>query len=309
FTQALSSAAGTVLFPIITEVPPDAWYVIPLALTIGNLWLPMIILILTAMMRFPDGDWPGRWGAIGGWVFIGSMTLAGLLETVVPDRSGDLVPLFEVPDVVFGVLSAVSGVATVSVLGWNVVSGLRSGPVRRRQLALPLLFLAAFLAFALVAERINTRAGEIIGMASFILFPLVIVASVMRYRLYEIDRVVSRTVTYVLTVGVLGVVYLGSVVALRGLLPFEGSIPVALSTLAVAFLFLPLARRVQSVVDRRFFRSRYDAEAVIVAFATELRSTLDPEAAVARAESVVAATFEAEMVDVWMAPPRDRAEP
>jgi hypothetical protein len=84
-------------------------------------------------------------------------------------------------------------------------------------------------------------------------------------------------------------------------LPLEGDLPVAVSTLVVAFLFLPLVRRVQRVVDRRFFRSRYDTSAVVSSFASELRHSLDIDRLADRTAEVVRTTFEPEAVAVWVA--------
>ncbi len=142
------------------------------------------------------------------------------------------------------------------------------------------------------------RVAVIVG---FWALPTAIVAAILRYRLYDIDRLVSRTVTYVAVVAVLGAGYAGLVVLLRGLLPLEGDLPVAVSTLVVAFLFLPLARRVQRVVDRRFFRSRYDTSSVVSSFASELRHNLDVDRLTDRTAEVVRATFEPEKVGVWLA--------
>jgi hypothetical protein len=142
------------------------------------------------------------------------------------------------------------------------------------------------------------RVAVILG---FWALPMAIVAAILRYRLYDIDRLVSRTVTYVAVVAMLGVGYAGLVVLLRGLLPLQGDLPVAMSTLVVASLFLPLVRRVQRLVDRRFFRSRYDTSAVVSSFASELRHSLDVDRLTDRTAEVVRATFEPEEVGVWLA--------
>ena len=130
--------------------------------------------------------------------------------------------------------------------------------------------------------------------------PAGIVLAVTRYKLYEIDRIVSRTVTYVVVIGLLVAAYFGLVLGLRSVLPVEGPLPVALSTLAVAFASFPLARRVQAFVDRRFFRSRYDAAEVVASFASELRGTIETAAVVDRAEHVVDEVFSPQSVGVWV---------
>jgi hypothetical protein len=97
----------------------------------------------------------------------------------------------------------------------------------------------------------------------------------MRYRLFEIDRIISRTVTYAGLTALLVLVYLGLVFVLRSLFPVEGSLPVAASTLAVAGLFSPLRRRLQQAVDRRFNRASYDADRALSALSGRLREQVD----------------------------------
>lgn len=132
--------------------------------------------------------------------------------------------------------------------------------------------------------------------------PAAVVAAVLRYRLFEIDRLVSRTVTYLVVVGLLGLGYAGLVVGLRALFPVEGDLPVAVSTLVVAMAFLPLARRVQRFVDRRFFRSRYDASVVVSRVAEELRGSLDLDEVITRTEAVVGDVLAPETVGIWLDP-------
>jgi hypothetical protein len=107
--------------------------------------------------------------------------------------------------------------------------------------------------------------------------PMSIGVAVVRYRLYEIDRLISRTVSYVVVVGVLAAVFAGIVTLASSLLQTDSDLAIAASTLAVAALFNPLRRRVQAVVDRRFNRSRYDAERVMDGFSGSLRDEVDPD--------------------------------
>lgn len=116
---------------------------------------------------------------------------------------------------------------------------------------------------------------SLVGAAGLLQLPVAVAIAVLRYRLYEIDRIVSRTVTYGLLTAMLAGVYFGLVFLLGELLPFEGQLPVAASTLAVAALFSPLRRRVQGMFDRRFNRSHYDAVRTIEAFSSRLRADID----------------------------------
>jgi len=123
---------------------------------------------------------------------------------------------------------------------------------------------------------------------------------VLRYRLYEIDRIISRTVGYLLVVALLGAVFFGVVTTLSSVLPTESQLAVAASTLAVAALFNPLRRRVQEWVDRRFNRSRYDAQRVMERFAGSLQGRLDHDGVVEGWVEVVAETMQPEAISVWV---------
>jgi len=117
-----------------------------------------------------------------------------------------------------------------------------------------------------------------LSVASVLLIPVAIGIAILRYRLYEIDRLVSRTVSWAVVTGVLVTVFAGAVVALQGVLDgvTQGqTLAVAASTLVAFALFQPIRRRVQSVVDRRFDRARYDAQRTVDAFAERLRNEVD----------------------------------
>ena len=133
---------------------------------------------------------------------------------------------------------------------------------------------------------------------SWTAIPVSIYLAITRYRLYEVDRLISRTLTYALVVGLLaGVVALAA--ALVGT-RFDSPLVVAATTLGVAALFNPLRRRVQRVVDRRFNRSRYDAERVMDEFAHSLRDEVEEEAVVEGWQGVVKETMHPSSVGVWV---------
>jgi hypothetical protein len=130
--------------------------------------------------------------------------------------------------------------------------------------------------------------------------PLAILLAVLRYRLYEIDRIISRTVTYVSVIALLGGVYLAGLTAMTTILPAESPLAVAGSTLAVAALFNPVRRRIQAWVDRRFSRSRYDAQKVMDRFAGSLQDRVDSEGLVNGWVGVVSETMQPASVSVWV---------
>ena len=120
-------------------------------------------------------------------------------------------------------------------------------------------------------------AGEVLGIGLAAL-PVGIGVAILKYRLYEIDRIISRTLAYAIVTGLLVGVYAGLVLLATRVLPFSTPVAVAASTLAAAALFSPLRRRVQHVVDRRFNRARYDAERTVAAFTGRLSEAVDLDA-------------------------------
>ncbi|MCZ3388818.1 MAG: hypothetical protein LH645_06755 [Actinomycetia bacterium] len=140
---------------------------------------------------------------------------------------------------------------------------------------------------------------QTLAMLSFCLLPLSICVAVLKYRLYDIERIISRTTSYGVVTGLLAATY-GVVVALiTQLVPDSSSLAVAAATLAAAAAFRPLLRRVQAGVDRRFDRERYDAAQTVEQFASDLRQVVDPEVVIADLRSVVAHTLQPSIVKVW----------
>jgi hypothetical protein len=135
------------------------------------------------------------------------------------------------------------------------------------------------------------------------LVPAAVVIAVLRYRLYDIDRIISRTVSYGLLSAGLVALYLLVVALLRPLLePVTGSssLAVATSTLVVAAVFNPARKRLQAAVDRRFDRARYDATRAVGAFAARLRDEVDLDEVTARLRDTVSATVAPTRVAVWL---------
>jgi hypothetical protein len=133
--------------------------------------------------------------------------------------------------------------------------------------------------------------------------PLAIGAAVLRYRLYDLDRIVSRTLAYGLLTVLLGGGYAAVVLGLGQLLGRDaGSLVVAAATLAVAAAFQPARRRIQRLVDRRFNRRRYDAARTVAAFAARLRDQVDLDALSAELLAVIDQTMQPTQVSVWLRP-------
>jgi 4-amino-4-deoxy-L-arabinose transferase-like glycosyltransferase len=133
--------------------------------------------------------------------------------------------------------------------------------------------------------------------------PMAVAVAVLRYRLWDLDRLVSRTVTYALVTALLVVPYLLIVPAAGRLAAGSGSLAVAAATLAAAALFAPLRRRVQELVDRRFNRRRYDAARTVEQFAARLRDQVDLDALSAELLAMVDQTMQPSQAWLWLRPP------
>ncbi|MGH8953149.1 MAG: hypothetical protein ACRDX9_17225 [Acidimicrobiia bacterium] len=178
----------------------------------------------------------------------------------------------------------------------------KSGTVERLQIKW-LLAATGLFAVGFIVTVLTDDGNDALWWALSILLaaiPVAILFAVLRYRLYEIDRIVSRTISYLLVVGLLAAVFFAVVTAVGSLLQTESDLAVAASTLAVAALFNPVRKRVQGWVDRRFNRSRYDAQKVVDSFAGSLRDPVDSDEVVRGWVGVVSETMQPASVAVWV---------
>jgi len=145
------------------------------------------------------------------------------------------------------------------------------------------------------------------GIAAFNFLPIAAGIAILRYRLYDIDVVINRTLVYGVLTAALALVYVGSIVLLQGLfraLTGETSqLAVVASTLAIAALFVPLRRRVQAFIDRRFYRRKYDVAKTLQAFNTRLRNDVDLDSVADDLVEVVNETMQPAHVSLWLRPP------
>jgi hypothetical protein len=152
-----------------------------------------------------------------------------------------------------------------------------------------------------------TNLQNALSSGSVALVPVAIGVAVLRYRLYDIDRIISRTVAYAIVTGLLVGVYGGSVLLATQVLRFRTPVAVAAATLAAAALFTPVRRRVQSRVDRQFNRARYDADQIAAAFAARLKDTVDLGAVRDDLTGIVSRALEPTHVSVWFSRPQGRS--
>jgi hypothetical protein len=165
---------------------------------------------------------------------------------------------------------------------------------------------ALTLAWIIVAEE---QSGEIVALWGLLVIASIPVATgmaILRYRLYDIDRIINRTLVYGVLTGILALVYFGGVATSEAIFRAltgqeqQPQIAVVVSTLVIAALFTPLRRRIQRFIDRRFFRRKYDARKTLEAFSAQLRDETDLEALSNDLVGVVRETMQPTHVSVWL---------
>ena len=183
-----------------------------------------------------------------------------------------------------------------------VVRFARSAGEERLQLkwfaAAAVLVVATFI--ALILTNSDSVVVAILTNLALLCLNAAIAIAILKYRLYEIDRIISRTLAYTIVTGLLVGLYAGLVLLATRVLSFSSPVAVAASTLVAAALFSPLRRRVQRVVDRRFNRARYDADQMVTAFAARLKDSVDLDAVQADLASAVQRALEPAHVSMWM---------
>jgi hypothetical protein len=279
-------------------------------------WAPSLALLTTfLLLLFPTGRLLSRRWLWVAWPTGAAITVLVAAAAIVlwPERR-DIALGNDVtgPDVATWLIAVVAVAATVLALGVIasvaslVVRFRRSSGVERQQLKW-FTFAGAFAAASgmLVFLPINPASNTVgvLFFAGALSVPVAAALAILRYRLYDIDVVVNRTLVYGLVTALLAGSYLGLVLLLQvAFRPVteENSLAVALSTLAVAALFRPARNRVQALVDRRFFRQKYDAQQTLEGFAARLRDEIDLDALRAELTGVVAQTMQPAHVSLWL---------
>jgi hypothetical protein len=286
-------------------------------------WAPAIVSIGLMILLFPDGRLPSprwRW-ALWPYLALALLWIAGALAFTVGailahhvrvDAGGNLLVLahptagaawWEVAQNAFFVILGISWLAS---LAGQALSYRRSSGERRQQLKWLLAGAAATLVGLLASLQLLSNLGipaegiTLLSAVCALALPVCIGIGILKYRLFDIDRILSRTVAYAIITGLLVGVYAGLVLLATQVLGFASTWAVAASTLAAAALFTPLRRRVQRAVDRRFNRARYDADRMVDAFAARLQEAVDLDTVRADLATVVRAALEPAQVSVWV---------
>jgi hypothetical protein len=184
------------------------------------------------------------------------------------------------------------------VLGWRRAMGERRQQLKWLACGAAITLFVGLLGSALSSAVAASRLLEV-GVTAM---PIAIGVGILKYRLYDIDRIISRTLAYAIVTGLLVGVYAGLVLLATHVLSFHSTVAVAASTLAAAALFTPLRRRVQHAVDRRFNRARYDADQTVAAFADRLKDAVDLDSVRTDLTGVVHRALEPGHVSVWLTP-------
>ncbi len=297
------------------------------------LFLPLFVLVIGMLVLFPDGHLPSsRWRPVTA-VILGICAVEGLLFAVAPrsvaiPAPGGVSLSYDNPLALdflgdfgrqVGSLNALGAIYLPLFLLALASQGARyrrgSNEVRRQILWLVLV------AGASVGLQVVASTGQLVcdcssspliivaqqaeGAVVLLGIPSAITVAILKYRLYEIDRILNRALVYAGLTIILGAVYLVSVLLLQlapSAITPRSDVAVAASTLAAAALFRPARRRVQDAVDRRFYRSRYDATATLDAFAVELRQEVDLDAVARDLRTAVDKTWQPDHVSVWLRP-------
>jgi hypothetical protein len=272
----------------------------------------ILLLTPTGSLPSPRWRWWARVAAAAAAAFqLGSVFDPAPLEPEHP-AIGNPLAIQALASPVAGATGAICGVivlAALFVAAWSLVLRFRRARglerLQLRWLALAAVLAAMLLLVTTVAVGVSNDGLVLASTSSCVaLLPLATGAAILRYRLYDLDRIISRTVAYALLTLLLGLGYAAVVIGLGRLLPQGSSLVVAAATLAVAAVFQPARRRVQGAVDRRFNRRRYDAARTIQAFSARLRQEVDLDALTGELLAVVQETMQPTRASLWLRPPR-----
>ncbi|HWE82925.1 MAG TPA: hypothetical protein VG265_14835 [Gaiellaceae bacterium] len=283
-------------------------------------WLTLILLAPLPALLFPEGRLPSarwRWplrAYLSIWaIVLVAMTIADTAaftdRRLHVDSTGELEIFNHSTNWLAYVMKLAIpayGALALSFVVALLLAYRRSTGERRQQLKWLMaggMICVVGISFALAGGAPHSTIAKLLGSVAFvcvIALPAAIGIGILKYRLYDIDRLISRTLSYTIVTGVLVAVFAGVVVLTTDLLPFSSPVGVAASTLSAAALFNPLRRRVQRLVDRRFNRARYDAEAIVGAFVARLRDAVDLETVSCELLRAVELAIEPAHVSVWI---------
>lgn len=304
--------------------PPNKMSVgIWLLLWIHNWFFMLAVLaIIQLVLRFPDGQPPSS-----RWNWINTLTIVTLLlimlVTMFLDQFGPNIgtwsvdnPLGFLPNPVFQALNFITGTAALILAVGSLASlffRYKQGSFLEREQIKWLFFAGAVFIFAVVLllsywstspSSTDFAWQDFFFLISVLAFPLAIANAILRYRLYDIDILIRRTLQYGLLTGLLVLLYFGGIITLQGIfasLTGEQNSPLVtvITTLGIAAVFNPLRRRVQEFIDRRFYRKKYDAANALNRFAAAVRDDVDFSRISGAIFEIIEETIQPETASVW----------
>ncbi len=300
-----------------TRGRPDALAVMGAWVQSWYWFLLLSLALIYVPLLFPDGRLPSRrWlpvAALSGIGISGTVVLGMLTDTLTGqnvdykiDNPIGIEGLAHVEDLpIFGVLGGLFSIGFIGAVASVVVRFRRSHGAERQQMKWFVYASAPIVAFPVVDFMPGIVSGVVFGLV-LIGLPTAIGIAVLRHRLYDIDVIINRTLVYGTLTASLALVYLGGVVVLQAVfrtLTGQGSqFAIVVSTLAIAALFGPLRRRVQELIDRRFYRRKYDAAKTLGAFSDRLRDETDLDRLGDDLVGVVRETMQPAHVSLWLRP-------
>ena len=282
-------------------------------------WIPVLFPIFLILLHFPTGRPPTpkwnwvNWLAGGLWLYF--ILLVAFKDTIGPLSEAWTIsnPIGFIPPAVAGGLAVWFAPGLVIVVLASVISLIvryRRAQSSERQQIKWLLYAGALFVSIYILQIVLGQVGETGTLSELLLlpavltFPVAITIAILRYRLYDIDLIIRKTITYTVLSGLLALVYFGLIVLLQSVFESvsgaQSPFIIVISTLVIAALFTPLRRRVQDGIDRRFFRKKYDAQQVLARFAQTARDETDMETLTAELTHVVQETMQPERVSVWL---------
>jgi hypothetical protein len=272
-------------------------------------WMLFIGLIVFLLLLFPTGRLPSsRWRPFA-WVSVVIISVGVIYSSVIsPDVRPDAPPnAIQLLVLLLGLVAAAS-----VVVGRRGARGVERQQIKWLLYATPILFVGEFLkfpfAFSLVGGSWGLWVGNLVVAVGGLGGPVAIGVAILRYRLYEIDTLINRTLVYGALTAILAAVYLGGIVILQSvfvaLTGQKSTLAVVASTLIIAALFSPLRHRIQTFIDSRFYRRKYDAVKTLEAFSAKLRDETDLAALSDDLVRVVRETMQPAHVSLWLRPDR-----
>jgi hypothetical protein len=300
----LGTNSVALVVPSLTLLVPGWAFMATIAQLVG-MTTNVYILFLS-----PDGRFIPRWTRILAIAFTGFVAALVLYELSVPESWSAIPPI----------PAFIAWVPLIGIGIWSQIYRYRhvSNPTQQQQTKWIVVGLAIIAVgfslngILLFAAYENVGAPRVLYHFlraplvhfSIMLLPVCIAFSILRYRLFDIDIIIRKTVTYSLVVALLALIYFGSVILLQQLFANitgqRSEVITVLSTLVIAALFVPLRNKIQELIDKRFYRKKYDAQQVLQKFAETVRDETDLEKLTARLIEVVDETMQPKSVSVWL---------